>query len=134
MGGEACNRVLLRPGVPAMPDPPGPAPKHDLTGTWVGPLTVAMGPYAAMTPAGQAALKLNKPIKRASDNATEVEANNDPYAICDPLGFPRDLLNHWLSSRGGIEFLPAPDRMVILFEQQRVWREAWMDGRQLPQR
>jgi hypothetical protein len=25
-------------GVPEMPNPPGPAPKHDLTGVWVGPL------------------------------------------------------------------------------------------------
>jgi hypothetical protein len=52
--------------------------------------------------------------------------------MCDPLGFPRVLLAHWLSSRGGIHFLPAPDRMVMLFEHQRVWREIWMDGRQLP--
>jgi len=85
-----------------------------------------------MTPAGEAAFKRNKPIKRASDNATNVEPNNDPFAICDPLGFPRDLLNHWLSSRGGIEFVPAANRMLVLFEQNRVWREVWMDGRQLP--
>jgi hypothetical protein len=131
-GGRGAQPGFVASGVPAMPDPVGPAPKHDFTGTWVGPLTVEMGPYAPMTPAGQAAMKLNHPIKRASDNATSVEANNDPYAICDPLGFPRDLLNHWLSSRGGIEFLPAPDRMVMLFEQQHVWREIWTDGRQNP--
>src|ERR1700722_923044 len=131
-GGRGMPPGFVASGVPAMPDPVGPAPKHDLTGTWVGPLSVVMGPYPAMTPAGQAAMKLNKPIKRASDNATEVEPNNDPYAICDPLGFPRDLLNHWLSSRGGISFQPGVNRMLILFEQQRVWREVWMDGRQLP--
>jgi hypothetical protein len=131
-GGRGPQPGFVASGVPAMPDPPGPAPKHDLTGTWVGPLSVVMGPYPAMTPAGQAAFKLNKPIKRASDYATAVAPNNDPYAICDPLGFPRDLLNHWLSSRGGIAFQPAANRMLILFEQQRVWREVWMDGRQLP--
>lgn len=131
-GGRGPQPGFVAAGVPAMPDPPGPAPKHDLTGTWVGPLSVVMGPYPAMTPAGQAAFKLNKPIKRASDYATAVAPNNDPYAICDPLGFPRDLLNHWLSSRGGIAFQPAANRMLILFEQQRVWREVWMDGRQLP--
>ena len=131
-GGRGLPAGFVAPGVPAMPDPVGPAPRQDLTGTWVGPLSVVMGPYPAMTPAGQAAFKRNKPIKRASDNATEVEPNNDPYAICDPLGFPRDLLNHWLSSRGGIAFQPAANRMLILFEQQRVWREVWMDGRQLP--
>ena len=120
-------------GVPEMPNPPGPAPKHDLTGVWVGPLQVVMGPYPALTPAGEAKLKLNKPIARASDRVTHLQPNNDPFAICDPLGFPRDLLNHTLSSRGGIWFQPAGnDRMLILFEQQRVWREVWTDGRQLP--
>jgi len=41
-------------GVPAMPNPPGPAPKHDLTGAWVGPQKTVLGPFPAMTPAGQA--------------------------------------------------------------------------------
>src|SRR5580693_8585585 len=91
-------------GVPAMPNPPGPAPKHDLTGIWVGPLKVEMGPFPAMTPAGEAKFKLNKPIARASDRVAQLVPNNDPFAICDPLGFPRDLLNHTLSSRGGIWF------------------------------
>lgn len=115
-----------------MPNPPGPAPKHDLTGTWVGPISVVMGPYSPMTPAGQAARELNNKIPRASDNVDHMEPNNDPFAICDPLGFPRVILNHWLSSRGGIEFVPASNRMLMLFEHQRVWREVWMDGRQLP--
>ena len=29
-------------------------------------------------------------------------------------------------------FAPSGNRMLILFEQQRVWREVWLDGRQLP--
>jgi hypothetical protein len=91
-----------------------------------------MGPFPAMTPAGEAKFKVNKPIARASDRVVQLEPNNDPFAICDPLGFPRDLLNHTLSSRGGIWFQPLQNRMLILFEQQRVWREVWMDGRQLP--
>ena len=52
-------------GVPAMPDPPGPAPKHDLTGAWVGPQKTVMGPYPDMTPAGEAAFKLNHPVPAA---------------------------------------------------------------------
>ena len=119
-------------GVPEMPTPPGPAPKHDLTGIWVGPQDVVMGPFPAMTAAGEAVFQRNKPIARASDRVVHLEPNNDPFAICDPLGFPRDLLNHTLSSRGGIWFQPLQNRMLILFEQQRVWREVWMDGRQLP--
>ena len=69
-GGRGPKDGFVAAGVPAMPDPPGPAPKHDLTGVWVGPIKVEMGPYPAMTPAGQAAFKQNHPIARASDNAT----------------------------------------------------------------
>ena len=31
-----------------------------------------------------------------------------------------------------MRFEPATDRMVILYGQQRVWRDVWMNGRQLP--
>lgn len=130
--GRALPPGFAYDGVPAMPDPAGPAPKHDLTGIWVGPQDVEMGPFPAMTPAGEAVYKRNKPIARASDRVAQLEPNNDPFAICDPLGFPRDLLNHTLSSRGGIWFQPVKDKMLMLFEQQRVFREVWMDGRQLP--
>ena len=131
-GARALAPGYVYDGVPAMPDPPGPAPKHELTGVWVGPQNVVMGPYPAMTPAGEAKFKLNRPIARASDRVVHLEPTNDPFMICDPLGFPRDLLNHTLSSRGGIWFQPVQNRMLIMFEQQRVWREVWMDGRQLP--
>jgi hypothetical protein len=125
-------------GVPAMPNPPGPAPKHDLTGAWVGPQKTVFGPFPALTPAGEAAFKLNKPVpsagRGAPDSLALLAATNDPFMTCDPLGFPRDLLNHAVSMRGGMWFEPVPNRMLILFEQQRVWREVWMDGRELPKK
>ena len=130
--GEAIPPGYVAVGVPAMPDPPGPAPKHDLTGAWIGPQNPVMGPYPAMTPAGEAKFKLNRPVTRATGSAAGVEATNDPFAICDPLGFPRDLRNPALSSRGGMRFEAVQNRMLILYEQQRVWREIWMDGRPLP--
>ncbi len=132
--GRGAQPGFVAPGVPEMPNPPGPAPRHDLTGTWVGAIKYEFGPYPAMTPAGQAARDLNKFIPRASDTVDRMESNNDPFSICDPLGFPRILLNHWLSWRGGITFEPVSNRMMMLFEQQRVWREIWMDGRQNPAR
>jgi hypothetical protein len=122
-------------GIPEMPDPPGPAPKHDLNGAWIGPFKRTIGPYPEMTPAGKAAFALNRPVPSAGQRQpTDVplRAANDPFMICDPLGFPRDLLNSAISARGGIVFEPAPNRMLILFEQQRVYREVWTDGRQLP--
>jgi hypothetical protein len=136
--GRAIPPGYIAEGVPAMPNPPGPAPKHDLTGAWVGPQKTAMGPYSDMTPAGEAAFKLNHPVPPAGrvvpDAMIHLAASNDPFMICDPLGFPRDLLNHAVSMRGGIEFEPTQNRMLILFEQQRIWREVWMDGRELPKK
>jgi len=124
-------------GVPEMPNKPGPAPKQDITGAWVGPITTVMGPYPEMTPAGQAAFKRNTPVPEAGratpgQDPNKVAATNDPFMLCDPLGFPRDLLNHAVSMRGAVEFEPLPGRMLILFEQQRIYREVWMDGRALP--
>jgi hypothetical protein len=121
-------------GVPKMPNPPGPAPKQDLTGAWVGPQSVSRDPMPAMTPAGEARFKQNKPYVAggARDGDVKTLASNDPFIVCDPLGFPRDLLNHAVSSRGGMIFQPGQNRMFIMFEQQRVWREVWMDGKALP--
>jgi hypothetical protein len=97
-----------------------------------------VGPFPAMTPAGEAAFKANHPVPAAgradTDAVAHLAATNDPFMVCDPLGFPRDLLNHAVSSRGGIWFEPVPNRMLILFEQQRMWREVWMDGRELPKK
>ena len=117
-----------------MPNPPGPAPQHDLTGAWVGPQNVSRDPMPPMTPAGEARFTQNKPYIQGGARESDVKtlASNDPFITCDPLGFPRDLLNHAVSSRGGMIFQPGQNRMFIMFEQQRVWREIWMDGRELP--
>ncbi len=123
-------------GVPKMPNPPGPAPKRDLTGAWVGPQNTSHDPMPPMTAVGEARFKQNKPypepVREAAESTSYAANTNDPFVSCDPLGFPRDLLNHAVSSRGGMLFQPGPNRMLILFEQQRTWREVWMDGRELP--
>lgn len=121
-------------GVPKMPNAPGAAPKQELTGAWVGPQNVSRDPMPPMTPAGEARFKQNKPYVQGGVREGDVKsfASNDPFIVCDPLGFPRDLLNHAVSSRGGMIFQPGQNRMFIMFEQQRVWREVWMDGKALP--
>jgi len=119
-------------GVPKMPNPPGPAPKQDLTGAWVGPQDRVMGPIPDLTAAGQAKFKLNSPYLGFGAATSSTPTTNDPFIICDPLGFPRNLLAHAISFRGGMLFTTAPGRIIIDYEQQRVWREIWMDGRQLP--
>jgi len=122
-------------GVPRMPNPPGPAPKRDLSGAWVGPRgTNKPDPVPPMTAAGQAVFKTHSAYGAATrPGAKDGEASsNDPFITCDPLGFPRNLLAHAITQRGGTLFATAPNRIIIAGEQQRVWREIWMDGRALP--
>jgi hypothetical protein len=129
--GRSSAEGFVSEGVPRMPNPPGPAPKQDLSGAWVGPQNNKPDPVPPMTPAGAAEFKLRK----AYGNATRSDglgASNEPFITCDPLGFPRDLLAQAISSRGGTLVGSAPNRILIAYEQQRVWREIWMDGRALP--
>ena len=124
-------------GVPKMPNPPGPAPKRDLSGAWVGPQNNKADPAPPMTPAGQAVFKERRGYGAATQLARggpeqQPGESNDPFITCDPLGFPRNLLAHAISSRGGMLFGSAPNRMLIAYEQQRIWREIFMDGRALP--
>jgi hypothetical protein len=37
-GGRPLPPGYVAEGVPEMPNPPGPAPKQDITGAWVGPI------------------------------------------------------------------------------------------------
>jgi hypothetical protein len=119
-----------------MPNPPGPAPRRDLSGAWVGPMgTNKPDPVPPMTAAGQAVFKTRSNYGAASrpgGKDGELRSSNDPFITCDPLGFPRNLLAHAITARGGTLFGSAPNRILIAGEQQRVWREIWMDGRALP--
>jgi hypothetical protein len=124
---SASSAGYIKEGVPKMPDPPGPAPKREVTGAWVGPQNATHDEVPPMTPAGEAAFKLHQPKTLAKP-----WGGNDPYQVCDPLGLPRNLFAQAISSRGQMWFVPAANRMVILYGQQRVWRDVWMDGRQLP--
>ena len=124
-------------GIPKMPNPPGPAPKRDLSGAWVGPGTSNKpDPAPPMTPAGEAIFKQHKAYTTATNLGNGPDgppgASNDPFITCDPLGFPRNVLTNGITNRGGVLFGSAPNRMLIAYEQQRLWREIWMDGRALP--
>jgi hypothetical protein len=114
--------------VPRMPQPAGPAPKHDLNGAWVGPLKASHGEVPPMTPVGQARFKLNKP-----EAVVHLAATNDPFVNCDPLGFPRNVLNHPVIN-AGMWFEQVPNRIAMMYQYQRVWRDIWMDGRELPKK
>jgi hypothetical protein len=102
--------------------PSAPAPKRDLNGAWTGPVGF-IGHFPAYTPLGAERAKLNK-----AEPVYHLANTNDPLMTCDPLGFPRNIINE----TRGMRFAQLPDRMIILSQYQRVWREIWMDGRELP--
>lgn len=102
------------------PTPGGPAPVHDVSGSWAGNLTPERGEIPPLTPLGQKMFSMNKP-------ETEVGTghSNDPMNTCDPLGIPRNLV---FETRGLAFGTIPPDRIVVLHQYQRVWRYLWMDG------
>ena len=102
--------------------PSVPASKRDLNGAWTAPVGF-VGNFPPYTPLGAERAKLNK-----SEPVYHLANTNDPLMTCDPLGFPRNIINE----TRGMRFAQLPDRMIILSQYQRVWREIWMDGRELP--
>jgi hypothetical protein len=109
----------------------GPAPVHDLNGTWAGPRSGAgvpdfkEGEIPSLTPLGQTLFSERKSLGKFSPAAT-----NDPFVrTCDPLAFPRADVDEIR----GISFTTMPDRIIVLYQFQQVWREIWMDGRALPE-
>ena len=104
---------------------------------WVGPGTSNKpDPAPPMTPAGEAIFKQRKAYNLATNLGSNANADpgasNDPAIKCDPLGFPRNVQTYAITNRGGLIFGSAPNRILIAYEQNRLWREIWMDGRALP--
>jgi hypothetical protein len=99
----------------------GPAPVHDLIGSWAGPLEPKPADMPSLTPAGLAKFKTNVPDPFSAHS-------NDPWATCDPFGFPRSATNE----TRGIAFAQMNGRIVIMTQYEKIWREVWMDGRPLP--
>jgi hypothetical protein len=107
--------------------PAGPAPKHDLNGVWVGSGRGGGQPFPPYTAQGKKMFSLNKP-----EPIFHLAASNDPIVTCDPLGFPHVLNPPALSQ--GMRFAALPNLMIVLYQYQTVWREIWMDGRELPKK
>ena len=102
----------------------GPAPRHDLTGAWTGPVQAQLGEVPPMTDLGKKLSSANKPERQFS-----VKETNDSFVkTCDPMGFPYNAVYEIR----GMAFGNIADRIIILSQYQRVWREVWMDGRELP--
>ena len=117
----------------------GPAPKHDISGTWdpgdngIGQLGSKAMPedgnpqhQPPLTPEGREAFSQNK----ASNGIRAVlpAETNDPVVTCDPQGMPREDLYEMRTT----QILQTPEKIFALYTFGKVWRVIWTDGRELP--
>jgi hypothetical protein len=119
---------------------PGPAPAHDISGTWEPANgwrngVQASGAYnypsdgkhfVPYTPAGEAAWKTHK--YGDGFGSYPLEEVNDPFEMCDPIGFPRIDL-HDLRA---VQMVQTPQKVLMVYENDQVWRDIWTDGRDFP--
>ena len=127
-----ARKNCLQPGQPgtlyqvlcADTKTPAPAPKHDIMGSWEGPIGAVRGdPVPPMTDLGKKVAALNH-----ANGAVNVGDSNDPLNHCDPLGFPRNAV----FELRGLSIGQMPNRILILSQYERIWREVWTDGRANP--
>jgi hypothetical protein len=127
------------PGRQAAPSPTSAAfDRRDFSGIWsrvsgdrgfgptntIPPLTEA-GKIAAAKMTSPGRSRLPDIIKNVEDPALSA----DPAFSCNPMGFPRILLDVAFDYH---EWHHLRDRMLQVIQESRVLREIWMDGRELP--
>jgi hypothetical protein len=78
-----------------------------------------------MTPEGQKLFDANRP--GYGPRAVPPATGNDIVGECNPQGIPRIIY-----FPRPVEFIQRPDKLIQVFDWHRVYREIWMDGRQLP--
>jgi hypothetical protein len=88
----------------------------------------------ALTEAGKAAASRQTSPGRSRlpdiiKNVESQESSSDPAFKCNPMGFPRILLDIAFDYH---EWHHLRDRMLQIIQESRVLREIWMDGRELP--
>jgi hypothetical protein len=98
-----------------------------LNGVWsTGGLRSLTAEPPPMTSTGKAEFDANKPSY--GPRAIPPALGNDPAGRCDPLGLVRSLF-----AFRPMEFVQTPNRILQIFEWNRVLREIWIDGRKLPE-
>src|SRR5262245_51096949 len=68
----------------------GPAPRRDISGHWLGPVSPRKEPPPPMTALGQQLFNATKPLQ--GPRAVPIAQTNDPLVTCNPEGFPRSAL------------------------------------------
>jgi hypothetical protein len=87
-----------------------------------------------LTPAGEALMRERIPSPGYNRHPLTKkieyqEESNDPAFACNPKGFPRILLD---TAHDFHEVLVLPDRILQMWQEARVPREIWLDGRAVP--
>jgi hypothetical protein len=111
---------------------------HDLSGIWIrrggnrgfGP----RNSNPALTKAGEDVIKTRiptpgynwHPLTKKIDDPKDT---NDPTFACNPKGFPRIILD---TAHDYNEVVTLPDRVYQIWQEARVPREIWLDGRSVP--
>jgi hypothetical protein len=106
----------------AEPAKMGAGMEHDLAGVW-RPGPSDQSDSAPMTPSAQAQFYTNTQETRLGRPITI-----DPAYSCHPAGMPR-IYTYGMSP---LEIVQTPQRIFIFFESAHMWREVWMDGREMP--
>jgi hypothetical protein len=97
---------------------------HDLNGVWLAErLENPNTGLPPMTPAGEALAKSHKPA--LGPRIVPLVESNDPIHLCDPAGFPRNLI----TIVRAIQFVQTKSQMIQLFLFNEIWRIIWTDGR-----
>jgi hypothetical protein len=85
-----------------------------------------------MTAAGKERAKEMQPAARSNNSAVKAvdpDKSNDPALACNPLGFPRLVID---TAPNLMEFVKADGRLLQIYQWSRTLREFWMDGRPVP--
>ncbi len=118
----------------------GPAPRHDISGTWEpanGPSDGIQGTGSKAMPADgkheppytALGLELMNHSKPGNGNREVLPADiDDPVFFCNPQGMPREDLYELRQT----QILQTPSKVVMLYEFNKIWRVIWTDGREFP--
>jgi hypothetical protein len=118
------------------------APRHDLSGIWepAAGWRAGVQQYGALeypsdrkpehqlpfTPLGEKTWKSHKPGFGTTE--VPIALNNDPFDVCDPIGFPRIELFGFRA----IQIVQTEKQVLIFYQNDRTFRSIWTDGRGFP--
>ncbi len=83
------------------------------------------GTNPPLTPEGEARMETYLPTRLTADPAD----SNYPSLTCNPKGFPAIMVDR---NHDHHEVIVLPDRILQIWQEERMLREIWMDGRELP--